>query len=308
MSAKKNAPPRNDFRLLRMLVWDGNVRRALAVGLVVLVVLWFAGRASWLYVRRHVTARDEYRLTVDDFHLTPPPAWIRTEVRTEAVRATGLDRGASILDDDLAVRVAEGFKLHPWIARVDRVTKSHPARVDVEVTYRQPTVMVEVPEGLYPADAAGIWLPTADFLKDPLDAQRNYPRLGGITTEPQGPVGTYWGDPRVRGGAKIGAQLIDRWVAWDLERITPVGENFSSDGSGQLYEIRTRDGAVIQWGHAPEAEADGEGKAADKVARIGEFMQARQASGGAAGPHELDLRHAGATPHTANRTPARDAR
>lgn len=308
MSAKKNTPPAGNFRLLRMLVWDGNVRRALAAGLVVLVVLWFVGRAGWLYVRQHVTTSDEYRLTVDDFHLTPTPDWIRTDVRTEAVRATGLDRGASILDDDLAARVAEGFKLHPWIARVDRVTKSHPARIDVDVTYRRPTVMVEVPEGLYPADAAGIWLPTADFLKNPEDAQRNYPRLGGITSEPQGPVGTYWGDARVRGGARIGALLIDRWVAWDLERITPVGENLSADGSGQLFEIRSRDGAVIHWGHAPEAEADDEPKAAEKVAQLAAFVQARQASGGASGPHELDLRRDGAAPHTANRAKTPEAR
>lgn len=307
MTAKKNTrPPADGVRLLRLLVWEGSLRRALAAGVLVVVVLWIAGRAAWLYVRDHVTAGDAYRLTVDDFHLSPPPAWIRTDVRTEAVRATGLDRGASILDEALAERVAKGFALHPWIARVTRVTKRHPASVDIEVIYRRPTAMVEVPEGLYPVDAAGIWLPTADFLENPAEAQRDYPRLGGIATEPQGPVGTYWGDPRVRGGAKIGAVLVDVWVAWNLERIAPASDSGSADGAGQMYEISTRDGATIHWGHEPDAEIEGEPSAREKFALMADFIKSRQAASGAAGPHELDLRRSGTGPRTAKRDDVRD--
>jgi len=284
-----------------MLVWEGNLRRALAAGVVVAVALWMAGRAAWLYVRDHVTAGESYRLSVEDFHLTSNPNWIQTDVRTEAVRAAGLDRGAMILDDGLAERVAKGFALHPWIARVDRVTKRHPASIDIEVTYRRPTAMVEVPEGLYPVDAAGIWLPTADFLKNPVEAQRNYPRLSGIVTEPQGPVGTYWGDPRVRGGAKIGAALVDQWVAWNLERITPAGDAPSADGRGQMYEVRTRDGAVIYWGHEPDAEAEGEPTVIEKIATMANFIKLRQSGGESTGPHELDLRRGGTASRTARR-------
>ena len=38
----------------------------------------------------------------------------------------------SILDDDLTGRIAAAFALHPWVAKVVRVTKHHPAGVDVE--------------------------------------------------------------------------------------------------------------------------------------------------------------------------------
>jgi hypothetical protein len=110
----------------------------------------------------------------------------------------------------------------------------------------------------------------------------------------------------VRGGAKIGAALVDQWVEWNLERITPAGDAPSADGRGQMYEVRTRDGAVIYWGHEPDAEAEGEPATHQKIATLSEFIATRQAGGESAGPHELDLRQGGAASRTARRSGVHD--
>ena len=61
------------------------------------------------------------------------PAWIHTDVKAEVIRNASLDAALSVLDDNLTVNIAQAFALHPWVAKVTRVSKHHPARVKVEV-------------------------------------------------------------------------------------------------------------------------------------------------------------------------------
>ena len=72
--------------------------------------------------------------------------------------------------------------------------------------------------GLYPIDALGVLLPTADFSR--VEA-RTYPPLSEIRTLPLGPVGENWGDPRVGGGAELAAVLFEDWQRLRLYRIVP---------------------------------------------------------------------------------------
>ena len=96
----------------------------------------------WYRQRRPRPASSLYRLRLEQVHITPPPPWIDCDIRGEVFRDGSLDGPVSILDDDLAARIAAAFKLHPWIAQVRRVRKLTPAAVDVELVYRQPVCMV----------------------------------------------------------------------------------------------------------------------------------------------------------------------
>ncbi len=255
----------------------------------------------WTRVREHVAARDDYRLTARDIAITRPPAWIRADVKAEVLRNSGLaSQALSILDDDLVERVQRAFSLHPWVAKVERVSKSHPARVEVEINYRRPVAMVEVPGGLLPVDADGVLLPSDDF--SPL-AARSYPRLSGIESSPLGPTGTKWGDPIVAGGGRIAEVLKPLWDDLGVRAIRWAKSAATSDSSGPaIYELVTAAGNAIIWGSAPGSEPTGEPASQEKLLRLKAYIAAHgsldQPQGGAI---DLDLRHGDSAPRTAAR-------
>ena len=203
---KPTAPParsRGFRRRSKLFFWIAGVAAVIV-----------AGRLVWMRVREHVAIRDDYRLTAADISITPPPPWIRADVKTQVIRDAGLtDAPLSILDDALVERLYRAFALHPWVAKVERVSKSHPAHVDVQLVYRRPVAMVQVPGGWYPVDVEGVLLPSDDF--SPAEA-RAYPRLSGVESRPLGPTGTKWGDPVVAGGARIAAALEAAWSELEL--------------------------------------------------------------------------------------------
>ena len=89
-------------------------------------------------------------MTPERIATTPQPAWIHGDVRGDVLSTLSPDRPLSLLDDNLAEHVVSRFRLHPWVAKVNRVQKYHPARVKVDVTYRRPVCMVNglLPVGL----------------------------------------------------------------------------------------------------------------------------------------------------------------
>ncbi len=280
---------------------NGVSRAKLFAWVIALAAIVGGSHFVWTRVRGHVAARDDYRLTARDITITQPPAWIRADVRAEVLRNSGLvNQSLSILDDDLVERVQRAFSLHPWVAKVERVSKSHPAHVEVEINYRRPVVMIEVPGGLLPVDAEGILLPSDDF--SPL-AARSYPRLSGIESSPLGPTGTKWGDPIVAGGARIAEVLKLVWDDLGVRAIRWAKSAASSDSSGPaIYELNTAAGNAIIWGAAPGSEPTGEPTSQEKLLRLKAYIAAHgsldQPQGGAI---DLDLRRSDSAPRTAAR-------
>jgi hypothetical protein len=247
--------------------------------LIIVAILVVAGGAwgayaVWQQIRGQVAASDDYRLTPQEIEITPPPPWVRGDVKAEALRSAGIDGPLSILDDDLVQKIQTAFSLHPWVANVVRVSKQHPAHVDVELTYRRPVAMVEVHEngsdGLYPVDIDGVLLPSNDF--SPLEA-RSYPRLAGVESSPLGAVGSRWGDPVVAGGARIAAALSAHWAEWKLWSIRWLKPATGSDASAPAdFDLITGAGQAIHWGAAPANEPPGEPTADQKIAQIKTFV------------------------------------
>lgn len=251
-------------------------RRRASVAVAVLAVAggaWGA-YAVWQQIRGEVAASDDYRLTSQEIEITPPPPWVRGDVKAEALRNAGIDGPLSILDDDLVQKIQTAFSLHPWVASVGRVSKQHPAHVDVELVYRRPVAMVEVHEngsdGLYPVDIDGVLLPSNDF--SPLEA-RGYPRLSGVESSPLGTVGSRWGDPVVAGGARIATALSARWAEWKLWSIRWLKPASGSDASAAAdFELITGAGQAIHWGAAPANEPPSEPTGVQKVAQLKAFV------------------------------------
>ncbi len=246
----------------------------LLIGLAVVGIGVWGGHALWQQIRGEVATSDDYRLSADEIEITPPPPWVRGDVRAEALRSAGLDGSTSILDDDLVQKIQTAFSLHPWVASVEQVSKQHPAHVDVALLYRRPVAMVEVHEngsdGLYPVDVDGVLLPSNDF--SPLEA-RSYPRLAGVESSPMGTVGSRWGDPVVSGGARIAVALSPHWTEWKLWSIHWLKPGAKSDASAPAnFELVTGSGQAIHWGAAPTSETPSEPTADQKVAELKTFF------------------------------------
>ena len=165
--------------------------------------------AVWRHVEKHVENSRDYLVSVEQITITPPPEWVRSDVRAEAFRtASQPDRPLSSLDDGLVQTIHAAFKLHPWVAKAT-VTKRAGGRVNVDIVYRRPVCMVEVANGstvdLLPVDGEGVWLPGEDFSQK---QKESYPCLAGIDRRPIQPVGHPWGDARVVDGAAIAAALL----------------------------------------------------------------------------------------------------
>jgi hypothetical protein len=274
------------------------------IGIVVAVVaLGGAGWGAtllWQRVRPHVLAQDDYRLDAQEIQITPTPPWIRADVRGEALRNAGLTGNLSILDDDLIERIHKAFQLQPWVAKVGRVSKRHPAHVDVELVYRRPVAMVEVPGGWYAIDVDAVLLPSDDFSRADT---RTYPWLAGVESTPLG-TGAAWGDPVVAGGARIADGLAATWSELRLRSIHWVkpaaGANPALPAS---YDLLTGTGTKIHWGAAPGSEPSGEPSLEAKVARLKALITQFGDLDTAAATTSLDLRQPQppATPRTAAR-------
>lgn len=235
---------------------------------------------------------NNYRVTLAGLDVTPQPPWITTDIRGEVFQDAGWEqKPPSILEPDLTVRVAQAFEQHTWVAKVTRVTKHHPARVVIELQYRRPVAMVEVDyqgqSGLLPIDALGVLLPPEDFKPE---TALKFPRITVDYTGPEGSVGTPWGDKRVAGGAAIASLLIDNWEKMGLYRIVALSAPAASASDAPQYELHTRTGSRVLWGHAPEAETAGESKAILKCQRLAAYVQQNGSLAALEKPIVIDVR------------------
>jgi hypothetical protein len=262
----KQRAPGTMIVLLRPVVRFVFRHRSAIAALVVIGACCYGGLWIWNRVDDDVRQRAEYTLAPHEIQITPPPPWIRADVKSEALRAASLDEAFSILDERLAERLAGAFSLHPWVARVDRVAKEYPPRLVVDLVYRRPVAMVEVPGGLFAVDEQAVLLPSDDFAT--ADA-RQYLRIAGIDSQPLGPVGTAWGDPSVLEGVRIARALEGVWRELRLYSIRRVAAASSETATVQSqFELVTQSGVAIPWGRAPGSESANEPPVAEKIARL----------------------------------------
>jgi hypothetical protein len=246
--------------------------RWLAIAGAIVLVTAGVSYGVWKQVRSHVLASEQYQVIPAEIAITPPPPWIRSDIKSEVVREASFDGPLSLLDTKLTVRVASAFAAHPWIAHVERVSKHFPSGLEVEVAYRRPVAVVEVPDGALPVDVEGVVLPTADFR--PGEADR-YPRIGEIHTAPAGLVGSTWGDTAVSGAAQVAAAFGEDWRGLGLFRITPAGRRPGGRGGVEhAFAVFTRGGTRIDWGLAPGTSAAGEPPATEKIAQLKKYAAA----------------------------------
>jgi hypothetical protein len=238
----------------------------MALGVVALFT-WGAG-AVWRIVAPRVASSNRYLLPVDGITISPLPEWIVADVRGQVIQDAGLADRLSILAPDFLQTIEQAFLLHPWVESVKRIEKRPPRSVYVELAYRRPVAVVDVPQGQgtqeLPVDAHGIHLPADDV---PAIRRRHLPRITGIAGQP--PAGQPWEDPRLAGAVELAVRLGDEWESLHLDEIIPSAwPVIQNEQRRYEYDMATRGGTLIVWGAAPAAGPAGDAEFAIKLGRL----------------------------------------
>ncbi|MDX1964489.1 MAG: hypothetical protein SFX18_15155 [Pirellulales bacterium] len=239
-----------------------------------LLVFLLAGGAVWALwqnVRHSVLARQDYLLEPREVRITPLPPWIRTDIKSEALRAASLDPPLSLLDEKLPQRLERALALHPWVERVNRVQLRYPAAVEIELIYRQPVAMLEVSEGLLPVDKNCVILPTADFT--PLDT-KNYLRLAGLPFTQTVTAGSVWNEPLAKSAVQLAVRLQDVRIPAKLSKISWVPAPHAARDWERQFVLETQTGKQLIWGEPIGREQPGEPDATAKLAALQKILSA----------------------------------
>jgi hypothetical protein len=269
------------------------IRPRVWICLAILIGLGIGAHFLWLRTGPTVSRDPQYLLSAERIQITPRPAWIRSDIKAQVLRDSGLIGTASVLDDWdlLARRVKDAFSLHPWVASVERITRRLPSSLQIELNYRRPIAAVESSDStgvmFLPIDEHAVRLPEADLT----ETERRYlPRVSGITGRPL--VGDVWNDPRVIGGAKLAAQLAD---VWQRLRLVEILSNLQTGGHDDkpryTFEIVTMGGTRIIWGSTPGQEPPaGESPFDQKRKRLLDYAAQHGKLESIDGPAVLDVR------------------
>ena len=273
--------------------WFGEWEESTAFLLICVLIAFFSVGVYllWDQYGDYVMSQQSYRLSADSFETTDPPQWIVTSnVEAESVLAGGLSE-LSIRQPELTVVVGQAFAMHPWVKKVKHVTKRFPARVLVELEYRQPVAMVEVPGGRLPVDVEGVLLPTTDFSAETAD---RYLRISaGETTPLSNIAGTRWGDERIHEASRVAAFLLPYAERFAFSKVIAYRgpHNSEQEKSSPYFVLRTKNGGTLIWARAPGSETAGEPLAEQKIARLKEFVR-QQGGSDLDATRTIDLRAA----------------
>ena len=233
------------------------------IAILVVIVCLGACAFAWSRLGSSVTNDDGYQIAAKRIQIPEQPAWIHSDVREDVVTESSLS-GMSLLDPEVTLKVRRAFELHTWVSKVHFVSKRAGGTVLVDLTYRQPAVMVETEGGWWPVDTEGVLLPPDEFS---LNQTRNYLNVRTHNHMPQGlVVGTSFGDPGVLGAARLATALETTWRQMGLVRIHVIQSRPVSRSQDVeiVYELESSGGTRIQWGRAPGQERPGEQTAIEK--------------------------------------------
>ena len=81
---------------------------------------------------------DRYTVAFADIDCVPPPGQARGSFLAEVQYISGMPNQLSILDENLAARLAEAFAQHPRVDKVEKVVLLSTRQVQVRLRFRMP--------------------------------------------------------------------------------------------------------------------------------------------------------------------------
>ncbi|HBL46927.1 MAG TPA: hypothetical protein DDZ90_26425, partial [Planctomycetaceae bacterium] len=217
-----------------------------------------------------LSQREEYQIETKELSLQPsPPHYVPIDIVDQVIKRSKLPAQVSLLDQGLVLKIADAFQQHPWVEKVISVRKTN--TVEVEIQFRKPAAMVELKQGLFPVDNAGVLLPPEDFSVS--DARR-FPIITGVSSIPAGLAGTSWGDLSVTGAAQLAEALGPHWKELGIVSIE-VPPRVAADVTldDLIYRLITAGGSEIVWGRSPKSQRRGELRVDQKIGKLEKYYR-----------------------------------
>lgn len=262
--------------LISAIVTSLVARRRVLLGGAVLIGLGWVGSTAWRVSQGPLRTSPHYQITAESVEISPPPPWVRVDIRTAAIDRAAMQGPLSVIDPQQSItRIAEAFRREPWVRKVNRVELDSPNAARVDLQWRQPLAAVELATTtgliLTPLDAESVRLPSAGLHDGEI---RRLPRITHIQDAP--PEGEAWANPQVNGAVALISSLGPAWTRLKLADVVP-SRLPQTRGEQQFYqfELITIGGTRIYWGAAPGVPAD-EPAFNAKLATLQQFVQREQ--------------------------------
>ncbi len=209
-----------------------------------------------------------------DIECEPPPGWERERFLGEVQFQSQLPPRLPLPDKDLKPRLERAFAQHSWVESVEEC-EIGARQVRVRLVYRTPVLRVKLPDRTPLVDSHGI-------VMRPLPASATQvPVLVGKVTAPGGADGTRWGNTEVEAAARTAGFLKPYQEQLHLEEFVVRQDGLVIKASG---------GAIIRWGHAPDAETPDEPSAGLKLTWLLDYCTKHDGSLSKPAPGEHDVR------------------
>ena len=228
----------------------------------ILVVALFAGIwfGLWSVWKNELLRSEQYQLHSAQFHLPPPLPWIPETLVRDVLLTAKFDSDESVLDAKLPEKLAAAFQANPWVLKVQKVQIQYPAEIFVELDYRSPVCLVELPEGngFYPVDSQGVLLPTDYFTQGtPEEIAEKMDAFVHVTDTPSNPIGSFgdtWGNSAVEKAAQIAALLGEDAKPWGIVAIRIIADKrtdefaLSRPTQPPRFQLFAANGRLFDWG------------------------------------------------------------
>lgn len=235
-----------------------------------------------------LSEQEEYLLPSTSIEINQPPEWIPEKFLDQVVDRGNLPENISLLKKETTEEVALAFRKHPWVRNVRKVRKEK-GNLSAVLEYREPVALVQLKDGYYPVDQTGILLPPEDFsVKD----TEVYPVVLGISSVPQGPAGTPWGDQLVSYAASLARTLLPEWNEFHFKTIEIPKQTKPLENIDDLqFEIVTQKGSRILWGRSPLSNHPGELDVDKKLKRLKDYQHDHGNFDESRMSYIIDIRH-----------------
>jgi len=156
-------------------------------------------------MKTFVCELERFQVSPATLTFTSLPSWVTPKVQEQLAYIPDLPERFSILEPNLATRVAQAYERNPWVAEVKAVERHFPNRLTLGVRLRRPVAAVRYRGSYYLADGNADRLPLR-FRSWPQDDYR-LPIVIGAATEPSR-SGAVWQDEAVQAGCAV-AELLE---------------------------------------------------------------------------------------------------
>ena len=206
--------------------------------------------AALVLLRDYVSRYDCYQVDARTLVPTQLPSWAGPGVRHDLSVLPGIPARFSIMEPRICERVAEAFRMNPWVDDVLSVRKVYPNRLAVELRLRRPVAGVRVAGKFYLVDGWGRrltdgivgWPRGVDALPVIVMSDATMPPLSGV-----------WPSDAVRAGSSVAWTLFEsrgklptRFAVIDCTNIGPRRDVRKSD-----IVLVTHEGTFVRWGRSP---------------------------------------------------------